>query len=97
MNFSEFAHMMKSYIFTEKTIPDFLIHLIDQIMQDPYSDEDRTADKEDRYNPMCKYHRSKLSKIYNGKNDIPEKGINKICSHIDKDKFSDYRQPLKTH
>lgn len=91
MTFSEFAKMMHRYIFTEKSESKFLIELIGKVMEDPFVERDKEEEIKDNYNPMCNYNNeSALRKIYIGTGKIAKRSVNKILSHIDEAKFSDY-------
>lgn len=90
MTFSEFAKMMYPLIGKETLTSDFVLCLTDQIMKLPSSEEDEKKESADKYNPLYEYEPSMLQKIYNGTRQISSQKARIICSHLDKNRFTDF-------
>lgn len=96
MTLSEFANIMHNYLYTENNQIDFLINLVNDFMEDPFTDADCEDAKNDRYNPLCyskigsdSQYDSSLIKIYEGSRNLPKRKVNKILAHADFNKFRD--------
>lgn len=94
MTFSEFANILYPFIGEEKTTSDFIVELTNQIMEEPFSKEDKKAKQNDEYNPLSKLETNTLQKIYNGSRPLSKKIARKIFKHLDKAKFVDYINEL---
>lgn len=90
MNFSEFAHMIYSYAPERKTKSEFVIFLIDQIMEEPFTEKDKQKAAVDEYNPLAELTPNAREKIFNGSRPISKDHARIIRSHLDKEKFDDY-------
>lgn len=88
MNFSDFAKMLYPYIGKGQEIPAYVLSLIDMVMEDPSSEIDIAASKNDTYNPLS-LSTSLLNKIYNGERNISKKNASIICNHFSKTKLVD--------
>lgn len=90
MSFSNFAKLLFPYISNNQSHSEFIIHLIAQIMEAPYTKEDEQLDIEGQYNPLSKLKESTLNKIYDGTRFISNKSARTIMTHLDKDKFATF-------
>lgn len=90
MTFSEFAKMLYSCIGENQKSWEFVIHLTNQIMENPIREQDKQKDIDDEYNPLSKLQPNTLTKIYNGTRCIRKKNARIILSHLDKEKFNEY-------
>lgn len=90
MTFSKFAQILYPLIGNGQKNWEFIIQLTTQIMEIPNNEEDKKADANDEYYPLNKRETSLLGKIYNGKRNLSQKSAIKICSHLDKSRFSDF-------
>lgn len=82
--------MMYPLIGTDTLTSDFVLCLTDQIMKLPSSEEDEKKESADKYNPLYEYEPSMLQKIYNGTRQISSQKARIICSHLDKNRFTDF-------
>ncbi len=90
MNFSDFAHMIYSYDTKGLKKSEFVVFLIDQIMEEPFTEEDKQKEDDGKYNPLDKLAPNTLEKIFNGSRNISKEQARIIRSHLNKDKFDDY-------
>lgn len=90
MNFSEFANMIHPYDKEGKTQSGFVLYLIDQIMEDPFTEADKQKASKDEYNPLANLKQNTLEKIFNGSKNISKRSAKNIRAHLDKDKFDNY-------
>ena len=76
MTFSDFAKTLFPYCRGKKSHSEFVVLLVDMIMEEPQSEEDKRDSQNDDYNPLSSLMPDTLSKIYSGKCSISKnKGI----------------------
>jgi hypothetical protein len=83
--------MLYPFMGKGQKISDFVLFLIDLIMEDPFTEQNKQKLIDGEYNPLAKKGVSMLEKIYNGSREISEKDAGIILSHFNNpDKFDDY-------
>lgn len=95
MTFSEFAKMLYPLCGDAGKTSDFVLKLIENIMEIP-TNEDAKKAANDEYNPLAGLGIGTLEKIYNGNSEISKKNASAILTHLDKGRFSDYIDSLPT-
>lgn len=87
MTFSDFIKILYSYIGNGQQIPDFIVDITNQIMEEPNTKNTVKQDKNGKYNPLSSKNSDMLYKIYQGKKALPKKDAQIILAHIDPDRF----------
>ena len=90
MNFSEFANMLYRFDTEELTHSKYVPFLIEQIMEEPFTEKDKQKSYDGKYNPLDKLAPNACEKIFNGSRNISKEHARIIRAHLDKDKFDDY-------
>jgi len=72
---------------------EFVIGLIDQIMQEPITEHDKELQDKCLYNPLEK-NRNTLEAYFSGKRQISKKAAGAIISRLDPDRFRSYLSGL---
>ena len=90
MNFSEFANMIYDFNAEKLTHSKYVLFLIDQIMEEPFTEEDKQKAYDGKYNPLDKLAPNTLEKYFNGSKNISKEHARIIRAHLDKDKFENY-------
>lgn len=90
MNFSEFIGMIHSYAPEGKTKSEYVPFLIDQIMEEPFTEKDKQKAADEEYNPIATLTPNACEKIFNGSRNIRKNHARIIRSHLDKKKFDAY-------
>ena len=87
MNFSDFAKVLYPYCNEGKSIPEYVMHLVDQIMggQPARQRKDGTFQ-----NPMRNIDEDNLRNYFHGKRSISPKDASTIYSSINLEKFEKY-------
>lgn len=96
MDFSSFAQLLFPFCGDGKKKSDFIITLIENIMEEPSNEEDITKAENDEYNPLAVLQADALNRIYNGSRRITSRNASIILGRLDKERFSDYISMLTT-
>jgi hypothetical protein len=94
LTFSDFAKLLSPIIGGGKKTSDFVLFLIEQIMEVPFTEADKRKAEECQYNPLAALDISTLEKIYNGTRAMSKKNAEAVLAHVDKDGFSGYLSTL---
>ncbi len=89
MNFSEFAKILYPHIGNGEEYPDYVLSLIDSIMEEPSTEMEIGDSSNDKYNPLASLSRNSRSKIFNGDRQISKKNASFIYGHFNKTNFVD--------
>lgn len=89
-DFSGYVRMLHGLLGGKVKAADFMLALVDNIMEEPYTPEDQQSAQEDRYNPLAALSANALSKIYNGTRNISREGARAVVRRLDKEKFTSY-------
>lgn len=90
MKFSEFAKTMYNAIGNGEPVSEFLHNLIDQIMESPTTDKDKSDNYEDNYNPLSGRQADTINRYFSGTRNLPQSAASKIISHLDTERFIEY-------
>ena len=90
MTFSDFAKILFPYCADGQTQSDFVLLLVDMIMEEPQAEYDKKNSEEDNYNPLSTLKPDTLGKIYSGKHTISKGNASIIKGHLDKERFAQY-------
>lgn len=90
MTFSDFMKILYTYIGDGFVIPEFIIHITDQIMKESCTKETTQSNANGKGNPLSVKSNDMLYKIYHGKKALPKRDAQIILAHIDPDCFRSY-------
>ena len=90
MSFKEFASMLFIYFGGSAEPFAFARILIDNIMQDPSTDEAKKEAEDEKYNPLRAMNDGSVTKILNGQSDFAQKNAIKVFRNLDLQKFQTY-------
>lgn len=90
MNFGHFAQMLYPFIGSGQNKADFVLVLVEQIMSEPTTENDKALDDEDLYYPLEKKTQNTLEAYFSGKRDITDKIASAILMRLDTARFIDY-------
>jgi hypothetical protein len=90
MTFSEYAQMLYPVIGGGVKTSEFVLALVNNVMEVPTSDIDKENDANDKYNPLASLVVSTLEKIFSGKRKMSEKKAQAILAHLDNGRFKSY-------
>ena len=90
MTFSDFMKILHSYIGNGQKIPDFIVDITNQIMEEPHTNNTIQLDKAGKYNPLSNKNSDMLYKIFRGEKALPKRDAQTILAHIDPDRFRCY-------
>lgn len=94
MTFSEFAQILYPFCGAGSRTADFIVLLVDSIMEIPPTDVDEKMSIDDKYNPLAVLAINARGKIYNGSRPIAKQTASKILRHLDKARFEEYIEAL---
>lgn len=94
MTFSEFAKALFPFCGAGRGTADFVLSLIEHLMEIPPTNDDEAIDATDNYNPLAELSPNTLEKIYNGDRDIAATRATQILNHLDKSRFEEYIDTL---
>ncbi|NLK52542.1 MAG: hypothetical protein GX295_08885 [Syntrophomonadaceae bacterium] len=83
MTFSDFARLLYPFCGGEKNVWEFVLLLVDNIIEDP-------PDDEKDINPLAHLSASTLEKYFNGTREPAGKNVSLILQRLDKGKFEEF-------
>lgn len=90
MTFSDFMKILYTYAGDGLAIPEFIIHITDQIMEESCTKETTQSNANGKCNPLSVKSNDMLYKIYRGDKALPKKDAQIIFKYIDPDRFRSY-------
>jgi len=94
LTFSELAKGIFPFCSDGQNIEDYILALIERLMETPTSCEDIHKANDGTYNPLASLQANTIRKIYNGSRTISSQNAAIIIKHLDKAKFQDYINEL---
>ncbi|MCL2500648.1 MAG: hypothetical protein FWE90_09990 [Defluviitaleaceae bacterium] len=90
MTLSNYIKMLYPIIGGEQKVSEFVVCLVDHIMEMPYTKNNKQLLAEDKYNPLAGKGPSTLEKIYNSHGELSKKDARLIRSRINKERFCEF-------
>jgi len=90
MDFSALAKLLYPFCGDGSKTSDFVVALVDNIMETPHNDADEMKSVEDTYNPLASKSPNTQKSIYNGNSSISKKDAGVILAHMEKARFAEY-------
>ena len=90
MTFSKFAELLFPFCGGGETESEFILTLIDNIMEEPPNVTDRQKDIDGKYNPLMNLHTGSLYQIFSGRRNISHISASMILGRLDKHRFEEY-------
>lgn len=90
MSFSLFAKTLYPIIGNGQNKSDFVLSLVNEIMDEPMTDQDKALEDNNLYNPLEKYAPNTLEAYFSGKRRISEKSASAIIMRLNPNRFKEY-------
>ena len=90
MTFEQFAKTLFPFCGDGSKTFEFVVVLVDKLMEEPANDVDEQKAANGEYNPLAVLQPDALRRIYNGSRNISAKAASVIMGRVDKQKFDDF-------
>ncbi|MDR0858246.1 MAG: hypothetical protein LBN97_04365 [Oscillospiraceae bacterium] len=90
MTFGDFSQALFPFCGDGRRTADFVVVLVDNIMEEPSNESDKRKANDGEYNPLVALQPDALKRLHNGSRNISAKAATVILGHLDKRKFDDF-------